>query len=916
MGRRSRKPAKAAAAAAATAAAAAPAHEVDAASAPPAEPAVAEPAVAEPAVAEPAVTETAAAEPAAVTDADSLVAAFARLQVGGRSKALVRRNEYDFNPVPAVHIPIYSYNCVEWAFRKHTRTLPVLARGLFVRREPPATGAPEDSSPEWRIVARGYDKFFNVGEVPSTTWKFIAENTVGPYEVTLKENGCIIFVAAVDGHILVTSKHALGKSKDKTRFKPSHAEKGEEWLDEHLRRAGATREQLVAFLSEHNVTAVFELADDDFEEHILEYPPERRGLYLHGINENTPEFSTWDSSRITDFAKRFGFFLVECIMKDTSEEVRVFADECRKTGSYGDRPVEGFVVRCKRVIRPNNGDPERLVTHFFKIKYEEPYLMFREWREATLAVLAGRGEKLKPRHKLTKKYIAWVVEKRRTHPALFAEYVHMKGIIRARNMFLREVEGLDTIVGSHIMSLAHDVTGDAGLVRRSDDEGDGVPSSSTTARKASAAPVSGPIARAAQSGKGSDKTLLIPIATIGVGKSTVARALKLLFPTRMAHIQSDQIRAKKPGPLFVRTVVESLRDAELVFADRNNHLQMHREALSMAFRSLYPHGTIVAVDWQVEKHEPHELVRMTCDRVRERGENHLTLTPKRTPQYESIVNMFVRNRAPLDGSEPADSLIDAVIPVEINDPADVTLKRINNKGGDKPGNASAKPGSAAPKAAPARSQPAPAPAQESTGQASQVGQANQAGPAAKPKEVRQPLYFSAKISENLEALLAPAFASVADPSQAAFWNQLTSSGRVAAHGKRSWHVTLAYRGTSKYDEYLAAWSAQTASGGGSSAAPADTPVAYKLGTPLRVVVREVHWDSYAMAALVDRIEPAGWPVSNKHAHITIATASDDIKAVYSNTMLGNAMANPAASAGRRLVLDSELVLHATFEAVL
>ena len=46
------------------------------------------------------------------------------------------------------------------------------------------------------------------------------------------------------------------------------------------------------------------------------------------------------------------------------------ADECRSTGSYDGHPIEGFVIRCK--------DKETDSTELFKVKYDEPYLMFRE----------------------------------------------------------------------------------------------------------------------------------------------------------------------------------------------------------------------------------------------------------------------------------------------------------------------------------------------------------------------------------------------------------------------------------------------------------------------------------------------------------------------------------------------------------
>jgi len=60
-----------------------------------------------------------------------------------------------------------------------------------------------------------------------------------------------------------------------------------------------------------------QLGDDEFEEHILEYPPDRAGLYLHGINQNDPEFITWPYSKLREFATQFGFHIVDCIVVNT-----------------------------------------------------------------------------------------------------------------------------------------------------------------------------------------------------------------------------------------------------------------------------------------------------------------------------------------------------------------------------------------------------------------------------------------------------------------------------------------------------------------------------------------------------------------------------------------------------------------------
>ncbi len=50
------------------------------------------------------------------------------------------------------------------------------------------------------------------------------------------------------------------------------------------------------------------------------------------------------------------------------------------------------MIRCKM-----SHDPEKLPYQdwFFKYKFEEPYLMYRQWRECTKALIAGRTPKYK-----------------------------------------------------------------------------------------------------------------------------------------------------------------------------------------------------------------------------------------------------------------------------------------------------------------------------------------------------------------------------------------------------------------------------------------------------------------------------------------------------------------------------------------
>ena len=78
--------------------------------------------------------------------------------------------------------------------------------------------------------------------------------------MTLKSNGCIIFIAALTPtKLLVTSKHSLGPITNGAHPE-SHAEVGERWLRTHLAAVGKTEEALARTLWEKKWTAVAEVS--------------------------------------------------------------------------------------------------------------------------------------------------------------------------------------------------------------------------------------------------------------------------------------------------------------------------------------------------------------------------------------------------------------------------------------------------------------------------------------------------------------------------------------------------------------------------------------------------------------------------------------------------------------------------------
>lgn len=118
---------------------------------------------------------------------------------------------------------------------------------------------------------------------------------------------------------------------------------------------------------------------------------------------------------------------------DTAEQLKEFEDTMKKTGTYRGKEVEGVVIRCKRKGKD----------FMFKIKNEK-YLMFREYREITNAVLqfekeipVVKEEKAfkKIRYEKTRFYLDWIKKRVVDHPEWFTGYKENKGIIHVRQEF-------------------------------------------------------------------------------------------------------------------------------------------------------------------------------------------------------------------------------------------------------------------------------------------------------------------------------------------------------------------------------------------------------------------------------------------------------------------------------------------------
>lgn len=537
---------------------------------------------------------------------------------------------------------VVSWKFQEWDYGKNNIHLPCNARGLFILED--------DDKPE--IVARGYDKFFNVDEVPSTKWDYIESHTSGPYDVTLKSNGCIIFISGLaDGTLVVCSKHSTGARTDVDR---NHAESGKAFLLKQLAEIEVDHRVFAKRLHELNVTAVAEYCDDSFEEHILEYVGDRAGLYLHGMNLNQPQFATWPMKDVDKFASQYNFKPTEHFQIQGVQELKIFLDECSRRGSYDGSEIEGFVIRCHLV--------ESLEDYFFKFKFEEPYLMYRQWREVTKDYIATKSRVFRFRkHKfITNKYLDFVIPKLDADSQLCEQYVRGFGIIELRNAFLHNfgMTGMEILNYERVEELE--------------------------------------LRNAVNFDKVDENTkfLIFPVAVIGCGKTTTSLTLKNLYPDSWEVVQNDNITSKDKSMLMKRSL-ELLAKPEVrcVVVDRNNHQYRERKQLFSWLEELkedfLPYDTnIKVIGLSFFPFEELDTVKkLTVSRVLARGDNHQSIKSSSYGEKKvlGIMQGFINRFQPVDVKKSPDNMFDLVIPLKVSSKnssfknATTVLKRLNNK---------------------------------------------------------------------------------------------------------------------------------------------------------------------------------------------------------------------------------------------
>lgn len=757
---------------------------------------------------------------------------------GGKGGFSCKKNTFS---VVGSDITVDSWRMQDWDYKKPN--LPTYARGLFTTTN--SKGNPE-------IVVRGYDKFFNHGEVRKTEWRNVEQNTRGLYELSVKENGCIIFISGLeDGTLLVCSKHSTGPREDADT---SHAIAGERWVDKHLATVGKSRRDLAFKLRAMNATAVAELCDDEFEEHVLAYNPETAGLYLHGINLNLPEFVTYSGKEVDRFATEWGFKKTMHLIEEDISQVKTFLDKVAETGSYDGRETEGFVIRCQ--ARDSSGAPWE--DWFFKYKFEEPYLMYRQWRECTKAIIAGKPPKYKKHKDITEQYLQYARRRLHENPEIGKLYNQNHGIIKLRDDFLAE-RGLK---GSDIIRQELEAGEETGSAVTKD-------------------------------------VVLVPVATIGCGKTTVALALAKLF--HWGHIQNDNIQGKQRPQRFASKICETLAEYPAMIADRNNHQRRERKQLIEDVQKIIPKAHFVALHYVHDRGNFDQIRQIMRERVLSRGDNHQTIQAGSKGQEEiiGIMEGFLHRFEPVNLERDPDDGFDFVIDLDVTassrENLETVVARLNSEypklfgkmptGEDLDNAIEAALSDYKPDI---KHEIGDRGSNKSKGKNNNKQQSTQQnGAAQKPKEKeRKPEYFGITLPTSRITSILDAVFQAADAESAKMYRILHSQRRVQSE----FHVTLIHRASAgqspQNQEY---WDSLVGlHKNARNAEGADVNAEIELGQ-CKVLLERIVWNDRVMCFVV-RLNPVDgsameWRSVNPMAHVTVGTADQSIKPVESNDLL-------------------------------
>ncbi|MBP3707142.1 MAG: metallophosphoesterase [Clostridia bacterium] len=239
---------------------------------------------------------------------------------------------------------ISSFNFSKDAFfSQDWNSLTMKARGLFI------------DTRHNKIVARGYEKFFNIEERPETMPEHLAQNMQYPVTAYLKYNGFlgILSYNKNTDDLLFCSKSSA-TSKFANLFKTI-------FIKQYNDKISLIKQ----YLKENSVSMIFEVIDPISDPHIIEN--DKAEVILLDIITNSIIFEHLPYEQLVDIATYLGITKVKekCYTINNGTEMMTFISQIKNpTYKYKDKYIEGFVLED---------------SNSFMVKYKTPYYNF--WKE-------------------------------------------------------------------------------------------------------------------------------------------------------------------------------------------------------------------------------------------------------------------------------------------------------------------------------------------------------------------------------------------------------------------------------------------------------------------------------------------------------------------------------------------------------
>lgn len=219
---------------------------------------------------------------------------------------------------------ISSFNFTKAAFYdKIWDDQTVTARGLYI------------NIPKQKVVARAYNKFFNINERPETKFDMLENRLAFPVTAYVKENGFLGIVGynEEDDSLFVTTKSSPD-GDFATYLRDMIARKMEQSAVDAMKEYAKT----------HNVSFVFECVDMTNDPHIIDY--EKDQLFLLDIVYNDMEFRKYNYEDMCTVASTLGLQTKEkaFVIETWQEFFDWYYNVTDEDYEYNGRKIEGFVI--------------------------------------------------------------------------------------------------------------------------------------------------------------------------------------------------------------------------------------------------------------------------------------------------------------------------------------------------------------------------------------------------------------------------------------------------------------------------------------------------------------------------------------------------------------------------------------------